>query len=117
MERKQFWRVLPKMAQNRFIRVGVGLGIILLIVFVLWIGNKEITPENFYFQPFLVKAFVVINLPAIFLAGLPFGLAFGGNVPEPTNWLLVVYYGFLICCYLAQWAFYGLIVSLFRRAK
>lgn len=98
---------LKKVVSNRVAQIFVVAHLISIVFLYSWSQGKEISSHNFYYQPFLLKFFVVINLPSLFLTGLIFS-PFAKNFPEQNSlWIESSYFIVLMIFSLLQWLLIG----------
>lgn len=111
---------LKYLRNDRIVRSVIFLSISVMAIFYWWTLDKSITPENFYYQPLLVKTFVFLNLPVILLSGLLFyPMSSSETLFGSHSIALGLYYGTLIVTYIVQWSLVGILLSkviqLFRK--
>lgn len=90
--------------------IGV-IDVLCLIILYLWTSNRTISPENFYYQPLLLKLFVLLNIVPILITGLVFSPFFEERVSTYSYLLLAFYYILLILLSIIQWLIIGKIFS------
>jgi len=84
-----------------------------MVIIYFWSLERTITPENFYYQPILLKIFVYVNLPSVLFTGILFAsISSQGTNGEWTPTLTVIYYVVLILISCLQWLLIGKIGSM-----
>jgi len=104
--------ILRILYEDRIVQTVFVLSVIVLLWFIIWSYDKTITPENFYYQPILLKIFVFLNIPSVILTGLVFyPIWYWSGSPTDGRWINVLYYSCLVALYFFQWFFLGLAIS------
>jgi hypothetical protein len=96
--------------RNRIVLSFLFASSLALGVFLFWTQGHTIDPENFYYQPLVIKLFVFINFPAILLAGLVFTPFFNAD-SDGSKLTTTLYFGILLVSYFGQWCLIGYLAS------
>ena len=104
---------IKRVVTNRIAQIFVVIHLVSIVFLYSWSQGKEITSHNFYYQPLLLKFFVEINLPSLFLTGLIFA-PFIKTFPGPGQnslWIESSYFIVLTFFSFLQWLLIGFGIS------
>lgn len=104
---------LKHVITDRVVQLFLVAHLVSIVFLYSWADGKEISSENYYFQPLLLKIFAVINLPSILITGLIFApFVIVKTFPEENSSLEITsYYSVLIILSFLQWLLIGYGVS------